>query len=283
MSSVQRLISQFLILILVSSILLLSCSKEKGIAETIYTNPPKDSVKFAYRVNTIFFTDLENNEVRCNFNLDTGTFYAWKSISVEYDKDNSFAIYTPEYANGNVSKWIDNSISLENIELEYAQIPPSNNKLITTIKYFRLNNPYALRFEYDSINLAKVAMYNMDRETGVLLSLIQEESFCSSEDIGTCNKGNPSGSFVYGNIFNSLYHSNELLPFIFILKNPNQNDLSEVLPELPLYFSRHYPDGILTPFLGSHEYGINAQKEPTFIYFRPLPGNAVQGYNFSMR
>ena len=280
MSRVLRLIS---ILILISVVSILSCSKETGIAETIYTNPPKDSVKFAYRVNTIFFTDLESNEVRCNFNLDTGTFYVWKSISVEYDKDNTYSVYTPEYTNGNISRWVENSVSLENIELEYAQIPPSYNKLISTIKYFRLNNPYAIKFEYDSINLAKVSMYNMDRETGVLLDLIQEESFCSSIDIGTCNNGNPTSSFVYGNFYNSLYHSNELLPFIFILKNPYQTDLSEVLPELPLYFSRHYPDGILTPFLGSHEYGLNAQKEPTFIYFRPLPGNAVQGYNFSMR
>lgn len=280
MSRVRYLIS---ILILISQYSLLSCSDEKGIAEVVYNNPPKDSVKFAYRINTLYFSDIENNEVRFNFNLDTGTFYAWKSVRVEYDKDNSFVEYTPEYTNGNISRWVENSISLENIELEYAQIPPSYNKLITTIKYFRLNNPYALKFEYDSINLAKVAMYNLDRETGVLLDLIQDESFCSSEDIGTCNKGNPSGSFVYGNIFNSLYHSNELLPFLFILKNPNQTNLNEVLYELPLYFSRHYPDGILTPFLGAHEYGLNAKKEPTYIYYKPLPGNAVQGYNFSMR
>ncbi len=280
MSLIQRLIS---ISILISLFLLLSCSKEKGIAEVIYNNPPKDSIKFAYRINTLYFSDIDLNEIRFNFQLDTGTFYAWKSVRVEYDKDNSFSEYTPEYSNGNISKWVENSVNLENIELEYKQVPPSYNKFISTIRYYRVNNPYALKFEYDSINLSKIKMYNMDRETGVLLGLIQEETFCSSEDIGTCSNGDPSGAYIYAQLYNSLYHSNELLPFLFILKNPSQINLNEVLPDLPLYFSRHYSDGILKPLLGSYEYGLNSKKEPTYIYYRPLPGNKVQGYNFSMR
>lgn len=279
MSYIQRLIS---ISILISQFLLLSCSKEKSIAEVVYNNPPKDSIKFAYRLNTLYYFDRNSKETTFDFTLDTGLYYAWKSVDIKYEDNANSIQLTPEYTNGYITSWIDNSFN-QLLSIEYNRIPPSNLRLITSIKYFRANNPFALVFKYDSINLSKVEFCNLDLLSREIGGIIEEVNFCSNENIGSCTSGNPSGSYVYSFIMNSLYRSNELAPFLFILKNPNLTGLNDILPELPLYFSRHYPDGILKPIQNSYEYGLNAKKEPSFFYYRPLPGNLVLGYNFSMR
>jgi len=280
MSQIQRLIS---ILILLSQFLLLSCSKEKGIAEVVYNNPYKDSIKIAYRINTLYYFDENAKETSFDFTLDTGLAYAWQSVSIHYENGNAFRKYTPVYTNGYITRWTDNSLSAQHIELAFKAIPPTNVKLISSIKYYRTSSPFAIVFQYDSINLNRVELHSLDRETGSIGNTLEFVNFCSSIDLGSCNNSTSNAEYVYSNLFNNLYHSNELLPFLFILNNPGQLNLSKVLPYLPLYFSRHYPDGINSPILGGYEVGLNAKKEPTYLYYHPLPQNLVFGFNFSMR
>ncbi len=262
---------------------LASCSKEKSIAEVVYNNPPKDSIKFAYRVNTLYYFDRDAKETTFDFTLDTGLFYAWSSVSIFYEKSSIVKQYNPVYTNGYITSWIDNSASSQHVDLSFKSTPPSTLKLIESIKYYRMNDPFALVFQYDSINLSRVELRNLDRETGVIGGMLEYVDFCSTTDLGACSKTIPGAEYFYGNIFNSLYHSNEILPFIFILNNPEQSSLLDILPYFPLYFSRHYPDGITKPLHGSYEVGLNAKKEPTYLYYHPLPENLVLGFNFSMR
>lgn len=280
MSLIQRIIS---ISILISQFLLLSCSKEKGIAEVVYNPPYKDSIKFAYRLNTLYYFDENSKETSFDFTLDSGLYYAWKSVSIFYEEDSTLKQYSPIYTNGNITSWIDNSFSPQHIDLAFKSIPPSNIKLISTIKYYRNTNPFALVFLYDSVNLSRVELRNLDRENGEIGGLLEFADFCSTTDLGSCSKSISGAEYFYGNFFNSLYHSNELVAFMFILNKPNQSNLIDILPYLPLYFSRHYPDGITKPILGSYEVGLNAKKEPTYLYYHPLPENLVLGFNFSMR
>lgn len=271
------------LLILLSLISLLSCSKEKGIAEIFYNNPPKDSISFAYRVSTLYYFDEQQKESSFEFTLDTGSIYAWKSVTIRREGIPTSILYIPEYSNGYITSWIDFATAKPIIELTYQQSIPAFQKLISTIKYYQVNNSYALLFEYDSINLKKLSRCALDAETGVIGGVLEEFTFCSSLDLGSCTTNNPSAGYYYGNFNNSLYHSNELIPFLFLLKKPSQNSLIEVLPDLPLYFSKHYPDLLLNPTEMTYEFGLNSEKEPSYFYYRKLPGNTAIGYNFSMR
>lgn len=280
MKFVPYLISHISILLLLSS-----CSKEKSIAESAYNNPPKDSVKFGYRVESLFFTDFDNKETSFEFSLEVSNAYAWKSILINYEKDHSTKKYTPYYdiAGYLTSLVQEESPALENIEMEYIQIPPSNVRLIAKLKYYRMNNPFALTFSYDSVNLRRIERRYLNRETGAVGGLIESHNFCSGINLGNCTDSIATSEYQHGAFFNNLYHSNELLPFILLLKSPQQSSLADIIADLPLYFSRYYPNSITRPILGTYEVGLNAKMEPTFFYFHKSNLGLVQGYNFSMR
>lgn len=280
MKSISYLISHILILLLLSS-----CSKEKSIAESYYNNPTKDSVKFGYKVATLYFTDSNNKETAINFSLEISSVYAWKSIEINSESSSTIKKYTPEYdLNGNLRTLIEEqSAGLENIEIEYKTIPPSNVKLISALKYYRVNNPFALIFNYDSVNLKSIERRHLDRITKSVGVLLESETFCADIDLGSCEENGVTTAYQYSVFYNNLYHSNELLPFILLLKNPQQNSLLDIIPDLPLYFSKHYVSNLNKPIVGNYELGLNSNFEPTYFYFKRPGLGPIQGYNFSLR
>lgn len=280
MKTISILLSYISILLLLSS-----CSKEKSIAEALYNNPLKDSVKFGYKISTLYYTDTNNKEVAFNYELEIANVYSWKSIEINYEGSNTSRNYTPEYdITGNLlALREENSALLENIEIEYIRIPPSNIRLVSALKYYRFNNPFALIFNYDSVNLKSVERRFLDRESKNIGGLIEKASFCADIDMGSCIDNSATAEYQYNQFFNNLYHSNELIPFILLLKNPQQSSLSEILPDLPLYFSRHYPSSILKSNPGTFEIGLNSDFRPTFFYFKRAKSLYIQGYNFSLR
>ena len=260
-----------------------SCSKDKGIAEIYYNNPPKDSINFAYRISTLYYFDEQQKETSFEFTLDTGLLYAWKSVLVNYEGSTSAKLYIPEYKNGFITAWVDFNTAKPIIEFEYVSSSSKFRNLISSIKYYGINNPFALIFNYDSLNLNKISRCSLDPETGVIGGVTEDAKFCSNFNIGSCSNSTSSVDYYYGNFTNSLYHCNELIPFLFILKNPNQNNLMDILTDLPLYFSKNYPEALVNPSSFSYDFGLNSEKEPSYFYYRNVPGNVVQGYNFSMR
>lgn len=268
------------------SILLLSlsaCERESTNGIATYINPPKDSVKFAYRLSTLYFIDYANNETSFDFIMDTGLLYVWKSVVIHYEKDSLTKTYTPEYSNGYLVKLTEDATSLENIEIAYALLPPSNIRLISSLKYNRENNPFALTFIYDSARLSRIERRYLDRFTGEVGTVIEKLSFCPNTDLGSCNDTSLNTGFQYSIDFNNLYHCNELLPFILLLNKPKQDYLEDILMDLPYYFSRHFAETCNGPVFGNFQRGLNTDKEATFLYYRPNNLSNVQGYNFSMR
>lgn len=282
LKSIPYLISHISILLLLSS-----CSKEKSIAESYYNNPTKDSIKFGYNISTLYFMNFDSSdtsETSFDFKLDTfKNIYSWSEVTIRYQKSNSEKVYTPIYINGYLTSLTDHSILLENIDIEYKLIPPSNVRLVSALKYFRVTNPFALIFSYDSVNLKRVERRYLDRETGDIGGLIESATFCANEDMGSCIDNSATADFQYSEFFNNLYHSNELLPFILLLKNPQNSSIDNILPDLPLYFSKHYPSTISRSNPGTFELGLNNKFYPTFFYFHKANSGLVQGYNFSLR
>jgi len=281
----MKKISTFILLIFCIQLLFSSCKKESSNGIATYINPIKDTVKFGYRLATLYYTDTDTKETSFDFNLEISNVYAWKSILINYEKNNSTKKYSPIYdIAGNITSLMDEeSVGLENIEIEYKIIPPSNVKLVSTLKYYRVNDPFALIFNYDSVNLKSIERRYLVRETGEIGGIIESAFFCSGLDLGSCSDSTSTVEYQYGQFFNNLYHSNELLPFILLLKNPNQTTLLDIVPDLPLYFSRHYSASLIRPNSGSFELGLNPNFEPSFFYFKNASFGLTQGYNFSMR
>ncbi len=281
----MKKISYYISLFLSFLLLFSSCERESSNGIATYINPPKDTVKFGYRLATLYYTDTDSKETSFDFNLEISNVYAWKSILINYEKSNSIKKYFPIYdIAGNITSLLDEeSVGLENIEIAYKLIPPSNVKLVSTLKYYRVNDPFALIFNYDSVNLKSIERRYLVRESGEIGGIIESAFFCSGLDLGSCSDSTSTVEYQYGQFFNNLYHSNELLPFILLLKNPNQTTLLDILPDLPLYFSRHYATSLIRPNSGTFELGLNPNFEPSFFYFKNASFGLTQGYNFSMR
>lgn len=279
----MKKITYYISLFSILSFLFSSCERESSNGIATYINPTKDSIKFAYRLSTLYYSDYANEETTFDFNIDTGTLYAWKSIVINYEQDSTTKRYSTEYTNGYLSKLVEEATSLQNIEIEYALLPPSNIKLISKLKYFRLANPFALVFIYDSARLARVERRYLDRLTGDIGGLTEYVNFCPNMDMGNCVDSTSTSELQYSGSFNNLYHSNELAPFIFLLNKPGQSSIKDILPDFPYYFSRHFPSSISSPISGEYEFGLNSLKEATYVYFKPYNSTSVQGYNFSMR
>lgn len=276
----MKKISTFIVFIFCIQFLFSSCERESSNGIATYLNPTKDSILFGYRVATLYYNDYSNTETSFDFQLDSGLIYAWSSVKIT--KNSSIKTYTPEYTNGLITKLIDNSPALVNVEIEYETLQPSGIRLISKLKYFRLTNPFALVFIYDSARLARVERRSLDRLTGEVGGLKEYVNFCPNMDMGNCVDSTSTSELQYTGAFNNLYHSNELAPFIFLLNRPGQSSIKDILPDFPYYFSRHFPSIISSPITGEYEFGLNSLKEATYVYYRPYT-TSVQGYNFSMR
>lgn len=261
-----------------------SCSKEKGIAEILYNNPSVDSIKFAYRIETLTYIqpNISQDQTELSFTIDTGNLYAWSSIKISYPNGNA-KIYFPEYSLGQINKLVDQSVSQENIEIDYFQAPPNFTPLVSTIKYYRIENAFALKFYYDSAKLVGIDKLYLDRDAGTLGAVIESARFCKGFNIGECIDISSNYTYQYSQSYNNLYLSAEMLPIILCLIKPNQVNLDDISSDFPLLFSRNYPTAYNSPISGQYEYGLTGKQEPSYFYFKRLNSTYPEGYLFSLR
>lgn len=267
-----------------------ACSKKEsydGIAR--YVNPPKDSVAFAYRLNTITYLDKNSSdeELTFDFTLDSGFSYAWSSVKVKYPNQQFSKTYTTEYVNGRLVKLSTPAVAgtTEDLTIEYIYHKESNKYLISKLKYYFEENPFVISFIYDSVNLVSIKRRVLYLASGSEGYLTDSVAFCKGINIGSCALNVPYFEYSYQQITNSLFRSQELIPILLVLKQPYQANLLAISSDLPLLFSRTYPLSLNFPnaYGGSYDFGLNNDAEPSFFYFKSLFESYPKGYNFSMR
>ncbi len=263
-------------------LLLASCKKDPYIAEGAYINPPKDSINFAYRVSDLYYIDTNLNQTQFQFFLDTGIGYFWREIIIKYDEPLKTKQYIPEYTDGRLTRLVDMSSELEDIDIWYSPINNGRN-VIQMILFKRRVNPMALQFVYDNdtsqIRLIIKRKLSLDGNPGLAEESIE---YCPNINLGACMNSKTNPHYQYSNDANSLNYCNELLPFILLLSKPKFATLSDISPFLPYIFSNKLPQSATKTREGIYQYGLN-KKEPTFLYFKSLNSLRPEGFQFSMR
>ncbi len=278
------------ILFFFTTIVFTSCSKEEkydGIAR--YVNPPKDSVAFAYRLSSLTYINknISDDELTFNFTLDSSLSYSWSNIKVKYPNQQFSKNYTTEYTNGRLVKLstVGAGGIVEDLMIDYVYHKETKKYLVSRLRYFFESNPFVLSFFYDSVNLVSIKRSPLYYSSGNIGFPTDSVAFCKGINIGTCSLATPYFEYSYLNINNSLFRSQELIPILLILKQPYQSNLKEIASDLPLLFSRSYPLALNYPnaYMGSYDFGLNNDSEPSFFYFKSLFETYSKGYNFSMR
>ncbi len=269
-------------LILFAMLVLFSCKKDPYIAEGAYINPPKDTINFAYRVSDLYYLDSNANQTRFQFLLDTGIGYFWREILIKYDETNKTKQYTPEYTDGRLTRLVDMSSEIEDIDIRYVQLN-NGRRVISTILYKREQNPVALQFLYEN-DTSKIQQIikrklNLNGDLGIIEESIE---YCPDVNLGACSDSTTNLHYQYSGDANSLNYCNELLPFIFLLSKPNFKTLGEISPFFPYIFSKKLPQSATKNQQGSYQYGLY-KNEPTFLYFKSLNSLRPEGFQFSMR
>lgn len=239
-------------------------------------------MNFAYRVSDLYYIDTNLNQTQFQFFLDTGIGYFWREIIIKYDEPKKTKQYIPEYTDGRLTRLVDMSADLEDIDIRYTQLK-NGRRPITMILYKRKVNPIALQFVYDSdttkIRLVIKRKINSAGDPGLAEESIE---YCPNENLGACMNSNTNPHYQYSADANSLNYCSELLPFILFLSKPNFEKLDDITPFLPYLFSKYLPQAANKNRQGIYQYGLN-KKEPTFLYFKPLNSIRPEGFQFSMR
>lgn len=264
-------------------ILFCFCACKKNDEIVYYGNEPfTDSTSIGYRLSDIYWNDTSLNQLATfHFKYDSISTKAWTQILIEYElSQGTFtSTYSAEYANGQLVKLkeIDNGFNI--IELFYTKLEPNYTSHLTYIKFLRDFSPFALKFEYDSTKLVKVTKYELNI-AGVETRVLESKNVCMELYYGMCDTSAVNYAYQKDYRINSFYNCKEIAPVFLLLSKPYQNKLDDISADLPLLFSKFLPASKLKSNFGTYELGINNEKEPNFIYFRPYRARYPEGYNF---
>lgn len=239
-------------------------------------------MNFAYRVSDLYFFDTTLNQTHFQFFLDTGIGYFWREIIVKYEEPQKTKQYIPEYTDGRLTRLVDMSADLEDIDIRYTQLK-DGRRPITMILYKRKVNPVALQFVYDSdttkIKLIHKRKINIAGDPGNVEETVE---YCPNVNLGACMNSTTNPHYQYSGDANSLNYCSELLPFILFLSKPNFEKLDDITPYFPYLFSRKLPQSATKNRQGTYQYGLN-KKEPTYLDFKSLHSLRPESFQFSMR
>lgn len=261
---------------------LISCQKNSSITETSNNNPSIDSTNIAFRVADIYWNDTSlKQEVEFHFKYDTSYLKRWNRIQIDYKLNvGTFtSYYNAEFKDGLLTKLTEPQNDFNIIELYYSQLPPYNSKQLSYIKFRRDFSPFELKFEYDSSRLIKITKYELN-QAGIEQQILESKKVCIEVNYKVCDTANVDIAYQRDFRLNSFFLCKELAPVFLLLAKPYQTKLDDILPDLPLIFSKYLPASKMKPKFGTYELGLNTGKEPNFVYFRPLRARYPEGYNF---